>query len=147
MRRFLAGLFVLGLAAGASAQQNAIDGLDIEMHSIRNATALGREGTYPSGVNGISFETTVCNTGTVEVQWKGPMRQRHPFLSFLVTRESNGRLEQVSDRSYIKHTFAASNASACSQCSDNSDSSVLAIGCSDTYDTNSNGDRYSDRDG
>ncbi len=142
MRRFLAGFFVLGLAAGASAQQNAIDGLDIEMHTIRNAKALGREGTYPNGVNGLSFETTVCNTGTVEVKWKGPMRQLHPFLSFLVARESNGRLEQVSDRSYIKHTFAASNASACSACSDNSDSSVLALGCSDTYDTNSNGDRY-----
>jgi hypothetical protein len=142
MRRLLAGCFVLGFSSVAFAQADVIAGLDVEMHSIRNPRALGREGSYPTGMNGIAFETTVCNIGSVGVKWRGPMLEKHPFISLLIGCEANGRFVQISDRSYIKHTFAASNASDCATCSDNSDSSVLAIGCSDTYDTGSNGDRY-----
>src|SRR6185436_16561 len=36
----------------------------------------------------------------------------------------------------------AANSSACAHCTDTSDSTVLAIGCSDTYGSAENGDRY-----
>src|SRR5262249_55853311 len=67
--------------------------------------------------------------------------ERHPFISFIIVRAKDGRFEQISDQSYVKHGFFALSNSLCSTCSP-TDGSVLGIGCSDTYDVSNNGDNY-----
>jgi hypothetical protein len=111
MRRFLAGLFVLGLAAGASAQQNAIDGLDIEMHSIRNATALAAR-DLPSGVNGISFETTAATPA--RSRQEGADAPAPPFLSSW-SRASRTAASSRSPTAATSSTPSPPRTSACSQ--------------------------------
>jgi hypothetical protein len=138
---FLAAL-LLSSFSSAFAQSNTIDGLDARMKALGDLVITGREGTFPDGVNGMTFSSTICNFGTVAIEWKGPMRPHHPFITFLVAREDNGRLVQISDRSWMKQTFAASNASECTSCSDSSDPTVLAVGCSDTYGSGENGDPF-----
>src|SRR6185295_7273896 len=142
MRVLLAGLAVLWVCARASAQKNLIDGLDTKMSRVEDPQVMGRTGTFATGMNGMAFSGTICNIGTVDVEWRAAMRPHHPFISFIVVRESNGRLEQISDRSFVKHTFFATNGSDCSTCTNSSDPTVLAVGCSDTYGTATNGDRY-----
>jgi hypothetical protein len=142
MRTGLLALLVCTVSAAASAQSNTIAGLDAEMNRIGNLTTKGRKGTFPHGTSGVSFDTNICNTGSVAIEWKVAMDPRHPIIAFMLARELNGRLEQISDRSDVKHTFFATNASDCSFCTDASDPTVLAIGCSDTYGNDENGDRY-----
>ena len=43
----------------------------------------------------------------VDVPWLQAMAEDHPFIAFLLVRESNGRLVQISDHSYVKHGFFA----------------------------------------
>ncbi len=50
----------LGLASAA----------DLEMHDIGGFSVLGRTGTYPDGVSGISMSTTICNGGADAVPWQ-----------------------------------------------------------------------------
>lgn len=142
MSKSLVAVLLLSPLSSAFAQSDTIDGLDARMKTVTDLEITGREGTFPDGVNGLCFASTICNTGTVKIEWKGPMHEHHPFITFIVGRETDGRFVQISDRSWMKHTFAASNASDCTQCSDNSDSSVLALGCSDTYGSGENGDPY-----
>jgi hypothetical protein len=142
MSKSLLAVLLLSPLSTVFAQSDTINGLDVKMKTVNDLQVTGREGTFPDGMNGLAFASTVCNTGIVDVEWKGPMRPHHPFITFIVGREVDGRFVQISDRSWMKHTFAASNFSDCSQCSDNSDSSVLAIGCSDTYGSGENGDPY-----
>ena len=103
---------------------------------------LGYEGTHPNGTVAISFASVICNTGTAGVDWQKPMQAHHPFIAFMIAREDQGRFEQVSDHGFSKHGYAATNASDCATCSDTSNSNVLAVRCSDIYDTDDNGDRY-----
>jgi hypothetical protein len=147
MRRLLALVFVpgvmfLGVDAIASAQSDVIDGLDVQLHSLQWPDVLGHEGTYPNGTVAIAFASVICNTGTAGVDWYAPMQAHHPFLAFMIAREDQGRFEQVSDHSFIKHAFGASNASDCATCSDTSTDKILQVACSDIYDTDDNGDRY-----
>ena len=109
-----------------------------------DVSARGRTGTYPTGVNGVAIETTICNRGSVEVDWFAPMDPRHPMIAFLIARESDGRLEQISDRSYLKHGFFALTSSQCTSCSPpgGPSGSRLGLGCSDTYSVFNNGDNY-----
>src|SRR5262245_11212086 len=92
----------LAFAAGLShAQSNLIPGTDVSLGKMDTISALGRTGTFPDGLNGVALATTSCNKGTVKVPWEAAMLEDHPFISFLVARESNGRLQQISDWSYV----------------------------------------------
>ena len=144
-RRALVLTFACSLFASlSSAQSNTVPGIDVFLNQINNVQALGREGAFPDGVNGVSFATTICNIGTELVPWRGPMNADHPFISFLVARESNGRFEQVSDWSYVKHGFFATTGNACSTClpPPGPQGRFLGLGCSDTYKTTTNGENF-----
>jgi hypothetical protein len=139
------GFVVLGLCASAPAraQSNSIPGTDIKLGALGNLKVWGRTGAFPTGTNGVSMSTTACNVGTQKVGWFAPMATDHPVISFIFVREENGRFEQISDRSYVKHGFFATNQSSCGQCpTPGGDSHHLLVGCSDTYDVNNNGDQY-----
>ncbi len=133
-----------GLASVGASQANEIPGLDVQMASMPKVEALGREGSFPFGNNGFALTVTVCNKGTVKVTWLAPMQEDHPFIAFLVARELDGRMEQISDRSYVKHAFNAQTSSFCDTCQEppGGGGSVLGLGCSDTYSTTTNGDHY-----
>jgi hypothetical protein len=87
--------------------------------------------------------TTSCNLGTVDVNWLKAMNADHPFIAFLFVRESNGRMVQISDRSFVKHGFFALSNSQCTPCQHPSPAGTwLGVGCSDTYGTSNNGDAF-----
>lgn len=137
-------LLLLATATAPGAQINVEPGLDVSLSELKDMIAHGRTGAFPNGMNGASFLTTACNVGTVEVDWRAPMNIDHPFISFLFARELDGRMEQISDRSYVKHGFFAANANQCGPCSQplGPVGQKLGLGCSDTYATNTNGDRF-----
>jgi hypothetical protein len=140
--RALAALVVPLLLAGvARAQSNADPAIDLKLGDLTDLTALGRSGTFPDGVNGCALETTACNLGTKRISWQAAMDPDHPFICFLVARESGGRFRQISDRSYVKHGFFALSANFCGSCQ-GTDGTTLGIGCSDTYATDNNGDNF-----
>jgi hypothetical protein len=142
MIRHLFVLPLLGLVGALGAAQSNVDlGIDVRLAEIDDLRALGRAGTFPNGVNGCAFETTACNVGTKEVLWQQAMDPDHPFICFLLARESNGRFEQISDRSYVKHGFFALSSTFCSSCSP-TDGTRLGLGCSDTYSVGNNGDNF-----
>src|SRR5437667_365 len=82
-------------------------GLHFRLSAMRGMEAMGRLGTFPNGMNGIAVATTVCNQGTVEVPWFQAMNVAHPKIAFLIASVRNGRIEQLSDRSAVKHGFFA----------------------------------------
>ncbi len=138
----LALLVAACLGGAALGQPNVIPGIDVSLGILGTFNDLGRTGTYPNGVSGFAMSTTSCNLGTVNVNWFQAMNADHPFIGFLVARELNGRLEQISDRSYVKHAFYALSNSQCTPCQNPSNGTFLGVGCSDTYSTGNNGDNY-----
>lgn len=145
LRLLLAGLaasVVVNVPAGA--QANEIPGTDVKLAVMAHTVAMGREGTYPDGVNGFAISTTACNVGTVKVPWQAAMLENHPFITFLFARESNGRLVQISDYSYVKHGFYALTDDYCATCQEGATGggTVLGLGCSDTYNVVHNGSQY-----
>ena len=72
------------------------------------------------------------------------MKEDHALISFLVARESNGRFEQISDYSHVKHGFFALTSSFCNTCQEGpfGGGDILGIGCSDTYSFDNNGDMF-----
>jgi hypothetical protein len=137
---------LLALASMSAAQANSVPGLDVRLVSMRDLAVFGRLGTFPDGVNGIAIETTICNEGTVEVPWFEAMNAHHPFIGFLIAGVRDGRLVQLSNRSYIKHGFFALNGRNCGvPCIPPTGGNIgehLGIGCSDTYATSNNGDSF-----
>ncbi len=126
---------MLGLcAAAASAQANAVPGLDLRLEATWAIAAFQRAGSYPNGRSAIGAWTTCCNPGTVAIPFQAAMNPAHGFIHYLVAREANGRLEQISDWSYVKHTFGSNNdPSTCGSCAGPGRFSWVEIGCSDTY--------------
>ncbi|MBL8695176.1 MAG: hypothetical protein JNJ88_13870 [Planctomycetes bacterium] len=135
-----AGLSLLG--SSAFAQSNTIVGLNVKLGDLSSLTAQSRTGTFPNGTSGIAMSTTSCNNGTVNVPWLQAMQENHPFIGFLICRERNGRFEQISDRSFVKHGFFALSNSQCTPCQQPSNGTFLGVGCSDTYGTSNNGDGF-----
>ena len=133
------------LAAPLAAQSNVDPTIDVRLALLEELDALGREGTFPNGVNAAAMSTTVCNQGG-EVEWFAPMDPRHPVIAFLIAREdANGRFEQISDRSFLKHGFFAVTGSDCGPCTPPSGAGFgdfLGVGCSDTYSLASNGNDF-----
>ncbi len=142
MKKLLALSVALATGLPAAAQSNTVPGLNVELGILGGISALGRTGTFPTGLNGLSMSTTSCNNGTVDVNWFQAMDEDHPFIAFLVVRESNGRFQQISDRSWLKHGFFALSSSQCTPCQNPSNGTFLGVGCSDTYGIGTNGSRF-----
>ena len=140
-RTLLALVPALLLAAPAPAQSNTIAGLDVELESLGGISWRNHAGTWPNGENALSMSTTACNTGTVNVPWQQAMDPDHPMVAFLVVAERDGRLEQISDRSYVKHGFTSTNSPGCGSCPGGGGSN-LVVGCQDTYSSSLNADNF-----
>jgi hypothetical protein len=133
---------LLALSTPLVAQSNVRTGTDVSLGILGPIDEVGRSGTYPNGVQAVAMETTSCNLGSVNVPWAAAMGEDHPLIAFLVAREQNGRLVQISDRSYLKHGFYALSDSQCTPCRNPSNGTFLGVGCSDTYAIGNNSDNY-----
>lgn len=144
-------LVLAGAASLAAAQSNAVPGTDVNLYDISNSTIYGRRGAaYPNGEVGVGFGHAFCNAGTVHVPWQtspttaGQMTDIHFKIAFLLARESNGRIVQVSSpNTYVKHSRVTYNlgSSQCGTCQ-TGPTSTFRIGCYDAYSTGFNGDRF-----
>ncbi len=145
---------MLLLALGAPslvAQANAVAGTDVNLYDVSTSTIFGRRGSaYPNGEVGIGFGHAFCNAGTVHVPWQtspttsGQMTDVHFKIAFLLARESNGRIVQVSaPTSAAKHSRVTYNlgSSQCGTCQ-SGPASTFRIGCYDAYSTGFNGNQF-----
>jgi hypothetical protein len=139
---FALGAFVLVVSSTAFAQPNVVAGRNVKLQSLNGFLALGRSGTFPNGINGCAESTTSCNPGTNNIPWNQAMAETHPFISFIAARQTNGRLEQISDYSFVKHGFFATNSPGCGTCQNPGTPSLLGMNCTDTYSTTNNGDNF-----
>ena len=137
----LAAALTLAAAPPATAQSNAQVGLDVSLSALGSLSYRGRTGTWPSGENAVSMSTTSCNVGVVDVPWLAAMNERHPMIAFVIVAERNGRLVQISDRSYVKHGFNSTNSQGCGSCPGGAGTS-LVVGCSDTYGVGTNANNF-----
>jgi hypothetical protein len=115
--------------------------LDVELGILSSITQLGHTGTFPNGRAGLSMSTTSCNPGDVNVTWLAAMQENHPGIAMQLYRAMGGRFEMVGT-SWIKHGFFALSNSQCYPCQNPSPGNFLGVGCSDTYGTSNNGDRF-----
>ncbi len=148
-------LAVAALAAGLCAQSNERGpGYDGALANISEATYWGRRGpAYPGGEIGLSFRNQLCNPGTIPVEWRSPggsigatIQTDHPKFGFLVARELDGRIVQISDWSYCKHAFLSLNSPSVSPClggcqSPPNGGAQLGVKCSDIYSASNNASR------
>ena len=116
------------------------DTVDVSLGILSSISLAGREGTFPTGRNGLTMSTTSCNLGNVDVPWLQPMQEDHPVIAMALYRLLNGRLEQIGV-SWLKHGFFALSNNQCTTCEHPSDGSFLGVGCSDTYGTSNNSNR------
>ena len=137
-------LILAALTASAHAQSNTIVGLEGRLTNNASPTLFGRRGpAHPNGEIGMSYSYTMCNPGTVAMAWTAPMNPNHPMFAYTVVRESNGRLEQITNSAttYVKHAFGAANTSStCGTCT--TVGTGLRVGCSDTYGAGTNANRF-----
>jgi hypothetical protein len=130
------------LGGALLAQSNTVPGLASRLSDLTAPQSFGRIGTYPTGRSGFATGVTVCNAGSVVINWLAPMNADHPTYGFMMCRESGGRFVQISDWSYVKHGFASIN-SNCGGCIlPPGGGSQLGINCGDTYGAGLNADRY-----
>jgi len=131
-----------GGGAGAGPEAASVGaGLDLQLGGLQGLVVLGHQGRFPSGRTGLSLTTTACNVGTVEIPWQAAMQTGHPGISMALYREQGGRFEQIG-LSWMKHGFFAQSNSFCVPCSGTTDGTRLGIGCSDTYGSSTNGNRF-----
>lgn len=144
-------LLVALCAPSLPAQANAIAGTDVNLYDVSASTIYGRRGpAYPNGEVGIGFGHAFCNAGSVHVPWQtspttsGQMTDVHFKIAFLLARESDGRIVQISTPgTYVKHSRVTYNlgSSQCGTCQ-SGPASTFRIGCYDAYSTGFNGDRF-----
>src|SRR5262245_23764498 len=127
------------LAAPLLAQANAVPGLDARIYAVGDVGAFGRRGpTFPGGEAGFGIGHSYCNAGAVNIPWSsssgGLMIDTYPKIAFLLARELNGRLSQVSGKSFLKHSRTPFNFSSgpCAPCN-STGGAFMFVGCSDTY--------------
>lgn len=129
-------LLSLALASAVAAQPNIRPGTDVTntLGSLGSPspTSGGRFGTFPNGQQSWGVTTTSCNVGTVNVPWLRDMNVDHPQIGMWMYREYNGRLEQISLFTGVKHGFTSTNSPGCGNCPGGAGTS-LVIGCTDTY--------------
>lgn len=128
-----------GGSGGDSAALGSV--LDVKLGILNSITQLGHTGSFPNGRAGLSMATTSCNVGDVNVTWLAAMNENHPGIAMQLYRDMGGRFEQVGV-SWIKHGFFALSNSQCTACQNPSPGTFLGVGCSDTYGTSNNGDRF-----
>ena len=140
--RALACLAVV--AASAVAQINTVPGLDGSLTNSTSPSQFGRRGTYPNGETGMSYSYTMCNPGRVPIPWNAPMNPDHPMFAYMVVRESNGRMEQVTNpaTTYVKHSFAAANTASTCGGTCTTTGTGLRVNCTDTYGASTNANRF-----
>ncbi|MEZ5064222.1 MAG: FlgD immunoglobulin-like domain containing protein [bacterium] len=116
-------------------------GIDVRLGQLYGITSQGRAGTYPTGRSGLSASTTSCNAGTETVPWNAAMAETHPFIALAMFRLENGVLEQLG-KNWLKHGWYALSSDQCNLGCTPSDGTYLGIGCSDTYSSGNNGNRW-----
>jgi hypothetical protein len=121
------------------AQSNAVPGLDVSTYDVVDATVYGRRGpAFPNGEVGINIGHSMCNSGTTFIPWVGNsgslMVSTYPRIASLLARESDGRMVQVSGKSYCKHSRTAFNFSGgpCGPCQ-SGPAQTWRPTCSDVY--------------
>lgn len=131
----LGSLVALAFAGDASAQSNTIPGRDLRLQDTFWIERYRRTGTFPNGAQAIGAWTVVCNPGTSPIPFLAPMNPTHAYIHYLVARESDGRLVQISNWAWVKHTFGSSNdPSPCGNClNPGQNYNYVTPGCSDTY--------------
>lgn len=131
------------LAAPLLAQAGSVPGTDIRIFDVGSPTVFGRRGAaYPNGEVALAIGHSMCNSGTVHLPWlgwvggsqSGVMLDTYPKIAFLVARESDGRMVQVSNKAHLKHSRVAFNFSGgpCGGCQ-TGPSQTFRIGCYDVY--------------
>jgi hypothetical protein len=145
-----APMLALLLAVPAFGQANAVPGTDINIYEVGSPTVY-RRGTYPNGEAGVVIGHSMCNNGTVHLPWLGwvggssgsVMLDTYPKIAFLLVRESNGRMVQISGKSFLKHSRVAYNFSSTNPCGtcQSGPSQHFRMGCYDVYSTGFNGNR------
>lgn len=127
-------LLVLAATDAVLAQSNTVAGLDIRLENTAQIARYRRTGTFPNGVQALGMYTTCCNPGTVSIPFQAAMNPNHGFIHYIVARESGGRFVQISNYSWVKHTFGSNNlASSCGTCPLPGTTSFVVPGCNDTY--------------
>jgi hypothetical protein len=132
-------------AAVLPAQTGIIPGLDGSLTNNASPTYFGRRGpAHPNGEVALSYSYTMCNPGTVPIQWTAPMNANHPMFAMMVVRESNGRLEQITNdaTTYVKHAFSAANTPSTCGGTCQTTGSGLRVNCTDTYGASTNANRF-----
>jgi len=148
MKRSL--LSIALLSASLFAQSNAVPGLDINLYDIPTSTFYGRRGpAYPNGEAGLVIGHSMANCGSYDLPWlgwvngsSGTMVDTYPKIAFLIARESDGRMVQISGKSFMKHSRHEYNFSGgpCGPCN-SSFGDYFYTGCRDTYTPGWNGNR------
>jgi hypothetical protein len=148
----LAGLAVLAVAGGGSAQAAGVIGPDVTVFSFTDISSYGSSGGFAA----YSLGTNACNRGDAPLNWcdqnsgcaPGAGREDHPVIAQNLYRLKNGRLEQVGMR-WLKHGFASLNGTNAS-CAGAAGQSCqappagddqLGVGCIDPYVASTNGGR------
>jgi hypothetical protein len=132
------------LASNLAAQSNTVAGLDGRLTVVDSLTYYGRRGAaHPNGEAGMAMLNEMCNPGAVNIPWFAAMQPNHPKFGFMITRESGGRMVQISDYSYCKHAFTSTNYSGpCGSCvPPPGGGSQMGLRCADTYGAGNNADR------
>jgi hypothetical protein len=137
----------LGCAVPLIAQSNAVPGMDARIYEVVDVGYFGRRGTFPNGDAGFGVGHSYCNSGAVNIPWiansAGVMVDTYPKIAFMLARERDGRMVQVSGRSNLKHSRAVFNFSSgpCAPCN-NTGGQFMFVGCSDTYSSGINSNRF-----
>src|SRR5262245_37476991 len=131
-------------AASLAAQANVVPGLNGRLTQVDRLTYYGRRGAvYPKREIGMAMLNEMCNPGSVTIPWQAAMQPNHPKFGFLIVRVVGDRLEQISDRSFVKHAFTSTNYSgSCGTCQNPGTGTVMGIHFADTYGPGNNADRY-----
>src|SRR5712671_399956 len=149
--RYRLALTMFAVLGAVSAQSNTVPGLDARLTGIEDPRYFGRRGAaHPNGEIAIAYSYYVCNSGAVPIGWEGPfdgpqpMHTNHPMWSFMVVRESGGRIVQLTnDGTFVKHGSSPANSSGlCGNCQNPHNSAVLGVRCDDAYGQTTNANRY-----
>ena len=115
--------------------------IDMALGGLQSLVVLGHEGVFGAGRTGFSLTTIACNVGDVNIPWRRAMDPAHPGIVMALYRDHQGRFEQVGV-SWVKHGFFAQSGSSCTTCQSPTNGTELGVGCSDTYGSANNGDRF-----
>lgn len=125
---------------------------DVSLGILNAMTSSGHVGSFPNGRTGLSMATTSCNVGDVNVPWlkaENVLQEDHPGIGMNLLRRKDYDIGGVTvDRfesvgvSWVKHGFFALSNSQCTPCQNFSNGTFLGVGCSDTYGTSNNSNRF-----